>query len=234
MRRAIVILVGTPLLAGAAWANPYANEVLRVRRVPGPHVQLTYGKTSSFYPMKDTPVPTQATSHGTGKTAWTIETISFRTNTGSGVVIVPSLQMCDCNVPTDAELSYAITVPNVQAEGQFKTLGATTAGRPAPSSTMPDGGLYPWDIPDPTEVQGLDCGVACASLPPSIPDADPVPADAPPSPPTVDASAPRTEDPPPKVATGGGACAFAPAGKPVAVVSLFLLAVLAGVRRRRG
>ena len=168
MKRTLLFVAGTTLLASTAMANPYATEVLRARLVTGPHVQLTYGKSSSYFPMKDPSTPTQVNTYGATKTAWRSEPTYFNTKTGSGVVSLRSLQMCDCNVPDGQVLSYTISVPSLQTEGQTTKLSATTAGRAAPSMRLPDGGLYPWDIPDPTDLQGLDCSKACAEAQPGV------------------------------------------------------------------
>jgi hypothetical protein len=208
METIFVFVAGTALFASAAFANPFATEVLRARTVAGPHVQLTYGMDSGYNPM-GAPLapPSRVTTYGTAKTAWTSNLIYYRTNTGSGLVSVQAIQMCDCHVPPDTNLAYEITVTNVQ-DGKPIKLMATSSSRepsapPASTNIEGDSGVPLWEIPDPVEVQGIDCGTACAAATQAAVDA------------------------------GGGACSISPLGKPAALGGLGLLAALALMRRRR-
>ena len=168
MKHSLLVVTGITLLACPALANPIATEVLRARAVAGPHVQLTYGVDTGAMPTGPA-TPSQVSSYGSAQTPWT-SAIEYRTNTGSGVIPVTAIQMCDCNVPNDTTLNYEITVE--VAAGQTRTLVASvsTSERPDASTppTDPDAGVLPWDIPDPTEVQGIDCTAACAATPVTV------------------------------------------------------------------
>jgi MYXO-CTERM domain-containing protein len=164
MKQSLVIVAGITLLASPTFANPIATEVLRARAVPGPHVQLSYG-VDTAHTGSDPVTPSKVTTHGSVYTLWA-DPVGYRTNTGSGVVPVMARQMCDCFVPNDTTLRYEITVGD--SVGQTRTLlaDATTPGRmdAATAPADPDGGVLPWDIPDPTEVQGIDCTAVCAAM----------------------------------------------------------------------
>ena len=75
--------------------------------------------------------------------------------------------MCDCNVPLNTKLTYEITVAGARDGELIKLVASTTA--PEPAASVPttnagtDSAVPLWDIPDPAEVQGIDCGTACAS-----------------------------------------------------------------------
>jgi len=168
MKQSLVIVTGITLLASPALGNPIATEVLRARAVAGPHVQLTYGVDTGHTSSGPT-TPSQVTTYGSAQTPWSAP-VQFRTNTGSGVVPVTAIQMCDCNVPNETTLRYEISV--AISSNQTSTL-VTTVSTPvrmdaSPAPTDPDAGVMPWDIPDPTEVQGIDCVEACAAMQPGV------------------------------------------------------------------
>ena len=154
------------LLATPAFANPIALEVVRAREVAGGHVQLTYGVDG-----KTPATPSDAVTFGTKSTPWTALAGGYSTNTGSGVKGVNAIQMCDCDVPVGQSLGYKLTVASGY-DGKTVTLttSLTTSGNYDASvispPVQPDGGVLPWDIPDPVEVQGLDCAVECSAIGP--------------------------------------------------------------------
>jgi MYXO-CTERM domain-containing protein len=166
------------ILATPAFANPYAREVLRAREVAGPNgpsnVQLTYG-VDGGHPQ----TPTDVVTFGNKSTPWKAPATSYNTNTGSGLRWVDPIQMCDCGVAIGQSLEYKITVESAYSAGKSLTLTArlTTSGNhetgTAPSSSIdasydagsaPD--VLPWEIPDPVEIQGIDCTVECTAVGP--------------------------------------------------------------------
>lgn len=165
MNRLAQLIVTSQLVifATPAFANPIAMEVVRAREVAGGHVQLTYGVDG-----KSPPTPSATVTFGSKSTSWKPLAGGYRTNTGSGVRGVNAIQMCDCEVAIGQTLSYKVTVASAyDGKPVTYTASLTTSGKYDPSPIAPpaepDAGVMPWDIPDPIEVQGLDCAVECAS-----------------------------------------------------------------------
>lgn len=165
------------MLAAPVFANPYAREVVRAREVRGgdglSNVQLTYGVDG-----KTPQAPTDVVTSGTKTTPWKLAAGGYNTNTGSGVRYVSAIQMCDCGVAIGKSLEYKVTVESPYGSPSTLTLTArlTTTGvyeTSVPTSSV-DGGLdagqkpdvMPWNIPDPVEIQGLDCTAECVADPP--------------------------------------------------------------------
>jgi hypothetical protein len=163
---ALVLASQGLLFAASAYANPIMMEVARIREVPGPHVQLTYAVDLTKAPQ----TPSIPAIFGSKSTPW--KTASYRANTGSGVRTLSGIQMCDCNVPLGQPLVYKFTVANAYDGKSIDYSLAVTptgagkydAGAVEPSTI--DAGLMPWDIPDPVEIQGIDCAAECTSAQP--------------------------------------------------------------------
>jgi uncharacterized protein (TIGR03382 family) len=166
------------ILAAPAFANPYAREVLRAREVPGTsgqsNVQLTYGVDG-----KTPQAPTDVVTFGTKTTPWKLAASGYNTNTGSGVRYVSAIQMCDCGVTIGQSLEYKITGVSAYSSTSELSLTArlTTTGvypTATPDSSTDDGldageepDVLPWNVPDPVEIQGLDCTAECVAVAPS-------------------------------------------------------------------
>jgi hypothetical protein len=151
------------LIATSASANPVMSELARIREVPGPHVQLTYAVDGSS--GKSPKIPSAAETFGTKSTPW--KAASYSANTGSGIRGLLAVQRCDCFVPMGQSLVYNIVVSseydgkNITYKLGVTTTGTYDAGTPKP---LPEGDAgHPWDIPDPVEIQGIDCTVECAA-----------------------------------------------------------------------
>jgi hypothetical protein len=154
--------------APAAGANPIATETLQARQIPhSKHVQLTYANLSEI-----TAAAPLSRDGAALSPVWS-PLSSYTFNAGSGLTSYGAVQYCDCNVAIGphryaTQLSYTYdgktdeyelnaTVTVVEALDDPKDAG------PVPSDAMP------WEIPDPVEVQGLDCIATCAH--PPAPDA---------------------------------------------------------------
>jgi hypothetical protein len=161
MRSSFVVFAAPLLLASAVQANPMFTTSLRARAVAGPHVQLTYAALS------DTKDPIRVKSFGKTVTPWT-KYEGFRTNMGSGITSTKSLQMCDCFVPIGVSLGYEVELPPISGRADVMLAYVTAASSaggpivPSRSGTGPDGGYWPWEIPELPELQGLDCTLACS------------------------------------------------------------------------
>lgn len=162
---ALVLASHGALFAANAYANPIAMEVARAREVPGPHVQLTYAVDSGKTPQ----TPSVPGIFGSKSTPW--KTAPYRANTGSGVRSLSGIQMCDCNVPLGQSLVYKFSVAGAyDGKNVDYSLAVTATGTgryDAGVETSPlDASVMPWDIPDPAELQGIDCAAECTSTQP--------------------------------------------------------------------
>ena len=172
-RLSMLVLASQIVMLGpSALANPVRSQVLRVREVPGGHVQLTYGvdRGSPKFAEEALEAPSHGTTFGTKSTPWKALATAFNTNTGSGITGTSAFQMCDCNVPVGRRLEYGVTVPSLY-DGEPLTMTArlTTSGKydaAAPRPSVPEAEEAPWLIPDPIEIQGLDCAAECQSAVP--------------------------------------------------------------------
>lgn len=277
LRLQLLVCIATfALAAEIAQANPFSIQVMRTRALPGPHVQITYGLDWNYVP-RDIPVetPTLAATFGTKQTPWV--TGDYTTNTGSGRAGLRAIQCCDCFVPVGRPLTYQTTVKSVDSSPMSTvTLSSTITvsdsfDAAAPPDSYPDSSDAdarpgsgpdgePWSIPDPVEVQGVDCTTVCPEFTPdasiATPDA-PTPIvdalitsvdtriptiDAPiavadastaaPDAPVAPADAPIVGAPVARTTTAKG-CSFGGTGPLSALSLVAVLALLIG-RRRRG
>ena len=169
MKSLALILASQGLLfAASAYANPIATEAARIREVPGPHVQLTYAVDG-----KVPQTPSIPAIFGSKSTPW--KAASYRSNTGSGVRALNGIQMCDCNVPLGQPLVYEFSVASTPGGRSIDlSLVVTPTGNgkydasvvDATPSDAGDAGVMPWDIPDPVEIQGIDCAAECTASQP--------------------------------------------------------------------
>jgi hypothetical protein len=170
---ALILASHGVLFAASAYANPIMMEVARVREVPGPHVQLTYAVDSGKTPH----IPSVPAIFGSKSTPW--KTAGYRANTGSGVRLLNGIQMCDCNVPLGKSLVYKFSVASAyDGKNNDYSLAVTPTGTgryDAGVETSPlDASVMPWDIPDPVEIQGIDCSAECTAPQPLDAGVDPL------------------------------------------------------------
>ena len=170
MKSLALILASQGLLfAASAYANPIMMEVALIREVPGPHVQLTYAVDNGKGPQ----TPSNPAIFGSKSTPW--KAASYRTNTGSGLRTLSGIQMCDCNVPLGQPLVYKFAVASAyDGKSIDYSLAVTPTGTgkydasvvDATPSVDGEAGVMPWDIPDPVEIQGIDCAAECTATQP--------------------------------------------------------------------
>ncbi len=157
------------LLPLPAFANPIATHVLRVRQVPSTlHVQVTFGADMVFG-GDSFKAPAETTRDGQAiEPHWVGLTGGYTANTGSGLTDVSAVQFCDCSV-SEGEHTYSVKPP--PSDYELTASVTVAADFEGPTSTDPpdahgDGSrdveVLPWDIPEPTEIQGLDCVASCA------------------------------------------------------------------------
>ena len=162
------------LSATVVHANPIATRLLRVRQVyETTHVQLTYAVFSG----EDLKTPTEVQRDGVVIGAeWVTLSGSFTANAGSGLTGMDAVQFCDCSVQL-GEHAYEVTVP-----GGSYSFAATVdvvdnlqppedLGDPLDAGDVEDEEVWPWEIPEPTHIQGLDCPTICGDEP-AEPDVD--------------------------------------------------------------
>lgn len=152
------------MLPASALGNPISVDAFRVRQMPdSTSVQITYGIDSSG--TSTTPTIVSLKRDGTLITGtWTGN--AFTANTGSGLKSLSAKQLCDCAM-TPGTYKYELTVKTSASGGTNYTHTATvtvTKNPPmAKDAGSAKGDLAPWDIPEPTAVQGLDCTKTCAA-----------------------------------------------------------------------
>jgi hypothetical protein len=223
-------LVLTPLTAGA---NPISVEVVRLRQVPGTHhVQLTYGVDGS---TPATPSATKRDSTGLNVT-WQGMNDTYTANTGSGLVDIKATQTCDCNVPV-GQHKYTVTVKsamdNKDADLTAQLEVVDNLGAPTDAG-VPGGDMMPWDIPEPGEIQGLDCQVVCNNPPGDGPVNTDGPAVSTDGPMAQDAgtTSPDSAAPPKDKDDDDGGCSLGGSGGPLSLSLLVLLGLGLALRRR--
>ena len=177
MRKTFLTALAILGLGGAARANPYMTEGAMAVAVPGTmHVQVSY-----FCQMGSCGAPTSVTRDGQALTeTWTQGGVSH--NGGSGVAGYTAFQFCDCSLQPGTH-KYEITAPAGSIDPKWDvsvTLSdAKMAADAAPAdasytdqAAVPvqpdatdDGEIFPWDEPEPTWPQGLDCVARCGAAP---------------------------------------------------------------------
>jgi hypothetical protein len=148
------------LWSSSAGANPISMDVLRARQAPQTtHVQITYAVDSDTAPNTPSAITRddQALSG-----SWT-NTSSFTANTGSGLKELKAVQLCDCDVPLGERL-YKVTVMPAMGSQEMEFQATVTVvdnlGAPADAGVVGD--VHPWEIPEPNQIQGLDCSQECS------------------------------------------------------------------------
>ncbi len=155
MRTRVLALIPALLAPSAALANPILSDALTARQVPETmHVQITVlGHSCDEFDV------TRDDELLNGD--W-VPVSSFQKNMGSGVTGNSGCQLCDCNL-TAGSYYYDAEVEGSAASYLNMTInvveGYTTPVQPGIGG---QGGMMPWDEPDPVEMQGLDCVAACA------------------------------------------------------------------------
>lgn len=236
--RTVLLLAGlTVAWAPAARANPIAAEVLRTAQVPTTHhVQITFAVDGATPEQ-----PSALTRDGSSLTlSWHLASDPYSANTGSGLVSTTAIQACDCDVPP-GEHQYVATVKGSWgAETVDLHSGVTVVEnlQATPDAGVPGPDTMPWDIPEPTAIQGLDCVAVCTGTGPDGAvaelDAGATARDMN----TADTGSSPTPD------TGGnplpdrddGGCSLAAGARPTAAIpagALLLLALCFLARRRR-
>jgi hypothetical protein len=166
-KRTIVFIVGVLMMGGTgriASANPIMCDVFHARQTPlSKHVQLTFADDCA----KSIEITSLKRNGEALDGAWS-SFQGYTTNTGSGLRELKALQLCDCDLSTGA-YEYAITA---MMDGQQEEMSLTITVVPAdevpePDPDEKDTDTYEmaWDIPDPVEVQGLDCAATCDGVP---------------------------------------------------------------------
>lgn len=168
MNRTCLAVLAAALVVGISLvgeANPIMCEVLHLRQTPlTEHVQITFAD--------DCEQSFEIVSVERDGEALSLEWSPFegyRTNTGSGIRELKSDQTCDCDVFL-GEHEYVVRVrrggvaPDV-ADLDFTypivVKRAEDVAAPVPVEEDTDTYEYGWDIPEPVEVQGLDCEAQC-------------------------------------------------------------------------
>lgn len=225
------------LITGDLMANPISTESLRIRQVPdSTHVQVTWAVMENEGAVK--PTVNEISRDGAVLTDSWHELAAFTANTGSGLTSEPATQYCDCDVSVGSH-EYV-----VKAVGYFEGKEVTRTvtfmvmenqGSPKPQDAgVPAGDMSPWDIPEPTEIQGLDCLTECKVVADaggvSKDAAGPTPKDAGPAT-QKDAN---TEEPEVKKAEDDGGCSISGAQGGTGSILLLLALGLMIFRRRRG
>jgi hypothetical protein len=174
MRNFTTILVINGLylvMSSIAVGNPVSCEVLRLRQTPkSRHVQVTFGDDCS-----ESEKVVSLTRDGQSSTWRWSELKGFTTNTGSGLDELGVMQTCDCDVAV-GEHTYKIAFKNDEYSNDLKDTITVVAALPEPdaggeSGDTSDTGTSdteseePWSIPDPVEIQGLDCIDYCNNPP---------------------------------------------------------------------
>ena len=219
-----IVALSAILLGAVAQANPITDKVFRAKQVPTTtHVQLTYATD-----LKAPTTPTSIDRDGSPLTGTWTSLASYTANTGSGLKPLQATQLCDCNVPLGAH-TYKMKA-EVEMQATITVATTVTPKDAGPHTTD----FAPWDIPEPTQIQGLDCAKMCATTPGDKPiarDSAPPKIDAAVK---VDAPAPKTDTTPvvtPPKDDGGCAVGGRAAGS--ALVLLLGLGLLAILLRRR-
>lgn len=210
-------------------ANPIASEAFRVKQVyDSTHVQIT------FYSMgKEKPISIEKDGNPMTVSWQGSQNISL--NTGSGIESVDTFQICDCNVSIGKH-SYLIGYKPYGSDYTLTQADQIDVLESYPAPEKLDAGvagadMQPWDMPEPTEMQGLDCLKVCDST--QTIDGSVEPEDAGIEPKLdsgVAKDANTTIDSGVKVDADDSGCAVGGQGSLIGFAALFLFAL---IRRRR-
>ncbi|MFH1132219.1 MAG: MYXO-CTERM sorting domain-containing protein [Pseudomonadota bacterium] len=222
-----VIIVGMFCCKGAL-ANPVSAEVLRIRQVPhSAHVQVTWAVDPSLY-YKGIVEPTDVTRDGTALsvTWWPYQ--FYKANTGSGLADLIAVQFCDCDVAVGTH-TYEMNIAGYNGEHEPRSESIIVETDPLdPPDAGVVGDVHPWDIPEPAEVQGIDCVQSCGSSTTpdggGVPDTGTVLPDAGSAPDAIGTN-PVTDD--------QGGCSVADGSSTAALMFVLGMVFLFGLRRRR-
>ena len=236
MKRRWILTVGLWLVPTLAWANPMAGEVVKARQVPNTHlVQVTYGVDDQF--TAGTPSVTAISRDGASLGLSWHGLGGFTANTGSGLVGLNATQACDCDVPV-GQHEYVVRVKSAMGgkEMDYKIKIEVLQDLQAPADAgVPGGDMLPWDIPEPGEIQGLDCRLACTGVasdgPMTVKDAGSVSPDTTTQPRDAGSASPDATQP--KDEDDEGGCSLGRAGQPLSLSLLLLLGLGLMLRRRR-
>ncbi|MFZ4578995.1 MAG: MYXO-CTERM sorting domain-containing protein [Myxococcota bacterium] len=228
--RLLTLVLALTLTAPAlAAANPMSMNVLRVKGVPGTrHVQVTLAKSgggSAGEVKRDGVVitPTWTTMSG------------YQANMGSGVSNVAADQFCDCLLPIGLHEYQVAATEGGTLNGSIVVTGVAAAPiMPPPNNDDADSGqsdapadVMPWDEPEPTGLQGLDCAVTCAATPPADTTDDTTVTDG------IGAQDTTGGSITPPAESSGSNCSAAPTGRVAGLAGLLALLVVGLFLRRR-
>jgi hypothetical protein len=159
MRRIALLAFAAATVSTPALANPVLAEMLRARQIPHTqHVQVTYARMYSSDAASAGPLSRDTTALGR---TWMPFAAGVNLNGGSGVQkYATALQICDCDVPIGSHSYSALPSYGTYAMTVNVTV-VDNMGEPDAAVVKPD--AMPWDIPDPVEIQGIDCVKWCAS-----------------------------------------------------------------------
>jgi hypothetical protein len=163
------IIVGMLAGVGSAVGNPMSCETFRARQVPGStHVQITFadqctqdGEITSLSRDKEEMDPEWQPFDG------------FVANMGSGLMTVPANQVCDCDVAL-GRYQYQLTYESHYGENEYNRTvevvdpDTMVVDDEDDEEVETDSEVMPWDIPEPEEIQGLDCIAACEEGGPGV------------------------------------------------------------------
>jgi hypothetical protein len=160
MRRLALLAVAAATVSTPALANPVMAEMLRARQIPHTqHVQVTYAGLG-FQPDSGSVGPLSRDTASLGQ-SWLPFAAGVNLNGGSGVAkYATALQICDCNVPIG---SHKYTAKASHGTYDMPVTVAVVDNLEEPDAAVVKPDAMPWDIPDPVEIQGIDCAAWCTS-----------------------------------------------------------------------
>lgn len=160
-------LAAALLWPGVAPANPVVDMIVRVRQVPSTrHVQITWAQAQKKPGLV---TPTQVARDGEPLYLKFVPMeADYQGNPGSGIWSLLATQTCDCDVELGPHI-WTLAAPSQDWKGKASLevvadmpeppvdAGGGEAGADASASTSP------WNIPEPAQMQGIDCAQACAA-----------------------------------------------------------------------
>lgn len=164
MNRLMWIAAFMLLITPDAWANPISVDAFRVRQMEKSlDVQVTHGVDTGSGAFTIKIISLTRDGNVITPTSWLAT--SYKANTGSGVRSLSASQHCDCGV-SKGKHTYELKVQGVMGSGKISNHSVTVevqAGGPAAkdAGSGKGGDLAPWEIPEPSEVQGANCTLQC-------------------------------------------------------------------------